>query len=373
VNEFKRKNKVDISGNPKALRRLRTACERAKRTLSFDTEAIIDIDAIYKGIDFHLLVTRAKFEQLNMDLFEKCLETVKSCFSDAKMDKSSIDDVVLVGGSSRIPKVQQLLQDFFEGMDLYSSINPDEAVAYGAAVQAALLSEDAKNVPNLILQDVTPLSLGVEVKGDLIDVVIPKNTPIPVKKTKAYNTAYDNQRYVTIKVYEGERMKASDNNLLGLFNFFVPPAPMGHIHIKESFAIDSDGILNVSAEEETSGNKKEITITNENGRLSREEIKRMIQEAEYFKAQDMNFKERAKAINALDDYLYNVSKVMKDDYVSLKLTPIDKEMINSAMIKGKSLIDSIQQADTSVFVDYLEELQNIFESAMNKINKRPRQ
>jgi L1 cell adhesion molecule like protein len=164
-------------------------------------------------------------------------------------------------------------------------------------------------------------------------------------------------------------MRASDNNLLGLFNFFIPPAPKGHIYIKESFAIDSDGILNVSAEEETSGNKKEITITNENGRLSREEIKRMIQEAEFFKAQDMNFKERAKAINALDDYLYNVSKVMKDDYVSLKLTPIDKEMINSAMIKGKSLIDDYKNEDACIFVDFLKELETIFESAMNKINK----
>ncbi|MCH95520.1 heat-shock protein, partial [Trifolium medium] len=215
VKEFERKNKVDISGNPKALRRLRTASEKAKRTLSFDMEAIIDIDAIYQGIDFCLSVTRAKFEQLNMDLFEKCLETVKSCFSDAKMDKSSIDDVVLVGGSSRIPKVQQLLQEFFEGKDLYSSINPDEAVAYGAAVQAALLSEDVKNVPNLVLQDVTPLSLGTAVVGDVMSVVIPRNTSIPVKKTQNYLTVKDNQSRVAIKVYEGERMIASENNLLG--------------------------------------------------------------------------------------------------------------------------------------------------------------
>jgi L1 cell adhesion molecule like protein len=367
VNEFKRKNKVDISGNPKALRRLRTACERAKRTLSFDTEAIIDIDAIYKGIDFHLLVTRAKFEQLNMDLFEKCLETVKSCFSDAKMDKSSIDDVVLVGGSSRIPKVQQLLQDFFEGMDLYSSINPDEAVAYGAAVQAALLSEDAKNVPNLVLQDVTPLSLGVQVKGDLIDVVIPRNTSIPVKKTETYYTVKDNQRYVNIKVYEGERMRASDNNLLGLFNFSVPPAPKGHIPIKESFYIDADGILNVSAEEETSGNKKDITITNEKGRLSRKEIERMIKEAEDFKSEDMKHMKKVRAVYALDDYLYDMKKViMKDKSVASMLNLVDILTISSAMIKGKELIDGKEKNDTFVFEDYLREIKSTFESALNK-------
>ncbi|KAK2359901.1 heat shock 70 kDa protein [Trifolium repens] len=338
VKEFKRE-KVDISGNSKAMRRLKNACERAKRTLSYDTEATIDIDLICAGTDLCSSITRAKFEQLNMDLFEK------------------------------IPKVKQLLQDFFKGKELCKSINPDEAVAYGAAVQAALLSDGVKSVPNLILQDVTPLSLGVEVDGDVMDVVIPRNTPIPVKKTKKYHTAEDNQCIVAIKVYEGERMKASDNNLLGLFNFSVPPAPMGHIPIKESFAIDSDGILKVSAEEETSGNKKDITITNENGRLSREEIERIIQEAEYFKAQDMKFKEKVKAKIELDDYLYNVRKVMKDDSVSSKLSPADKVKINSAMIKGKSLIDDYKNEDTCMFVDFLKELQTIFESAMNKINK----
>ncbi|CAJ2669450.1 unnamed protein product [Trifolium pratense] len=369
VKEFKRKNKHDISGNAKALRKLKTACEKAKRTLSYDTEATIDIDSIFKSIDLYSSITRAKFEQLNQDLFEKCMETVKSCLADAKMDKSSVDDVVLVGGSSRIPKVKQLLQEFFKGKELCKSINPDEAVAYGAAIQAALLSDSIKSVPNMILKDVTPLSLGVEINGDLMDVVIPRNTSIPVKKTNTYYTMKDDQCSVPIKVYEGERIRASDNNLLGLFSFSVPPAPKGHIPIKESFAIDSDGILTVSAEEETSGNKKNITITNENGRMSREEIERMIQEAEYFKAQDMKFKEKVKARNALDDYLYNVRKVMKDDCVSSKLVPVDKAKINSAMIKGKSLIDDYKNEETYMFVDFLKELERVFESAMNKINK----
>ncbi|XP_058736663.1 heat shock 70 kDa protein 4-like isoform X2 [Vicia villosa] len=336
VNELKRKSKVDISANPRALRRLRTACERAKRTLSFDTETTIDIDALYEGVDFYSLVTRAKFEQLNMELFEKCMEIVKSCLADAKMEKSSIDDVVLVGGSSRIPKVKQLLQDLFKGKELCKSINPDEAVAYGAAVQAALLCEGIKNVPNLVLHDVTPLSL-------------------------------DNQSIAYIEVYEGERMVASENNLLGWFNLSVRRAPRG-LPIQVCFSIDADGILNVSAEEETSGNKKDITITNENGRLSSQEIERMIEEAEHFKSEDMKHVKKSKAMRALDDYVYNMKKVMNDNSVTSKLTAVDKVKINSAMTKGEDLIDDKDQ-ETFVFVDVLRELESIFESAMKKINK----
>nr|XP_027186822.1 heat shock cognate 70 kDa protein-like [Cicer arietinum] len=366
VKEFKRKYKVDISGNPRALRRLRTACEKAKRTLSFDTEAIIDIDAIYKGIDFHLSVTRAKFVQLNMDLFEKCLEIVKSCLTDAKMDKSSVDDVVLVGGSSRIPKVKELLQEFFNGKDLCMSINPDEAVAYGAAVQAALLCEGIKNVPNLVLQDVTPLSLGKATLGDVMSVVIPRNTSIPVKKTREYVTVKDNQSHVSINVYEGERLKASENNLLGLFSLSVRRAPRG-LPIKVCFTLDADGILNVSAEEETSGNMKVITITNKNGRLSAAEIERMIQEAGNFKAEDMKFVKRVQAMDAIDDYLYNMEKVMKDDSVTSMLNPVDKMMIHSSMKMGKNMICN-QKLETFVFVDFLRELKRIFESALNRRN-----
>ncbi|GAU23246.1 hypothetical protein TSUD_172750 [Trifolium subterraneum] len=332
VKEFKRKNKVDISGNPRALRRLRTACERAKRTLSFDTEATIDIDALYEGIDFHLLVTRAKFEQLNIDLFEKCLETVERCLSDAKMNKSSVDDIVLV------------------------------------AIQAALLCEGIKNVPNLVLQDVTPLSLGKDIVGDVMSVVIPRNTSIPVKKTKPYFTIEDNQSVVAIKVYEGERMIASENNLLGLFNMSVRRAPRG-LPIQVCFTIDADGILNLSAEEETSGNNKDITIANENGRLSSEEIERMIQEAEHFKSEDMKHVKKVRAMNALDDYLYDMNKVMKDESLTSMLAPFEKVMINSAMRKGKELIDGSQQNDRFVFVDYLRELQRTFESAKKTLSR----
>jgi len=368
VKEFKRKHMKDISGSPRALRRLRTACERAKRTLSFDAEATIEIDAIYEGIDFHSSVTRAKFEQLNLELFKKCMEIVESCLTDAMMNVSSVDDVVLVGGSSRIPKVQQLLQEFFKRKDLCMSINPDEAVAYGAAVQAALLMDGIKNVPNLVLQDVIPLSLGNSVKGDIMSVVIPRNTTIPIMKKKTYFTGEDNQPGVMIKVFEGERMIASENNLLGFFYLSVARAPRG-LPIQVCFSIDIDGILNVSAEEETSANKKDITITNENGRLSSEEIERMIQEAENFKEEDLKFKKKVKAMNVLDDYLYNMRKVMKDGSVTSMLTSTDKMKLNAAMIKGKNLIDDKERHEAFVFVDFLKELESIFESALNKINK----
>ncbi|XP_020219783.1 probable mediator of RNA polymerase II transcription subunit 37c [Cajanus cajan] len=297
VEEMKRKNKVDISGNPRALRRLRTACERAKRTLSYAVTTNIEVDAIFQGIDLCSSITRAKFEEINMKLFEECMNTVERCLSDAKMDKSSVHDVVLVGGSSRIPKVQQLLQDYFKGKDLCKSINPDEAVAYGAAVQAALLSEGIKNVPNLVLLDVTPLSLGKDIVGDIMSVVIPRNTTIPVKRTKEYMTIEDNQPSTRIKVYEGERTRASDNNLLGSFVLSgFPRVPRGHAFCV-TFALDENSILSVSAEDKTTGSKNEIIITNDRERLSTVEINRMIQEAEYYKAEDEKFLRKAKTMN----------------------------------------------------------------------------
>ncbi|XP_058762938.1 heat shock cognate 70 kDa protein-like [Vicia villosa] len=368
VKEFKRKHNKDISGNPKALRRLRTACERAKRTLSFDSETSIDIDAIFEGIDLCSSISRAKFEQLNMNLFEKCMETVESCLTDAKISKKNVDDVVLVGGSSRIPKVMQLLQDFFNGKELCLSINPDEAVAYGAAVQAALLSDGIKSVPNLVLRDVIPLSLGIMIKGDVMSVLIPRNSTIPVKKKQVYHTCEDDQPGVSIDVYEGERMVASENNLLGVFVLKVSLAPRG-LPVSVCFDIDADGILNVSAEEEISGNKKNITITKENGRLSAEEIERMINEAEKFKAEDMKFMKKVKAMNVLEDYLYNMRKVMKDGSVTSMLSLTDKMKINAAMVKGKMLIEDKMDRETFVFVDFLKELESIFESALKKINR----
>ncbi|XP_020231939.1 heat shock cognate 70 kDa protein [Cajanus cajan] len=298
-----------------------------------------------------------------MELFEECMETIERCLSDAKMEKSCVHDVVLVGGSSRIPKVQQLLQDFFNGKDLCKSINPDEAVAYGAAVQAALLSKDIKNVPDLVLLDVTPLSLGVFVQGDLMSVVIPRNTTIPVKKTQEYCTADDNQSSVAIKVYEGERTRASDNNLLGFFTLSnLPPAPRG-LPLFECFTIDENGILSVSAEEKTTGNKNKITITSDKDRLSTKEIERMIQEAEIYKAEDNKFLKKAKTRNDLDYYVYKIRNVLKKEDINSMLCSQEKEDISSAINKATDLLDeNYEQDDISMFEDCLKELESFFGS-----------
>ncbi|RDX81414.1 Heat shock cognate 70 kDa protein, partial [Mucuna pruriens] len=360
VEELKRKKKVDISGNPRAMRRLRTACERAKRTLSYAVDTTIDIDALYQGIDFSSPITRARFEEINMDLFRKCMETVDRCLVDCKMDKNDIHDVVLVGGSSRIPKVQQLLQDLFKGKDLCKSINPDEAVAYGAAVQAALLSEGIKNVPNLVLLDVTPLSLGISVQGDLMSVVIPRNTTIPVKRTKEYLTVKDSQYSALIKVYEGERARASDNNFLGSFRLYgFPRAFEGHSpSLEVCFAIDENGILSVSAEEKITGNRSEITLTNNKERLSTVEIERMIQEAEYYQVEDRKFRRKAMAMNALDDYVYKLGNALKKDEISSQ----ERVKISSAITKATNLLNANDsQVQTEVLENYLEELVTRFQ------------
>ncbi|TKY66249.1 Mediator of RNA polymerase II transcription subunit 37c [Spatholobus suberectus] len=359
---------VDISGNPRALRRLRSACERAKRALSYAVTTNIELEALFKGIDFCFSITRAKFEEINMELFEECMETVDKCLTDAKMEKSRVHDVVLVGGSSRIPKVQELLQDFFEGKDLCKSINPDEAVAYGAAVQAALLSEGIKNVPNLVLSDVTPLSLGISTCIGAMSVVIPRNTTIPVRKTEVYHTTKDNEYEVPINVYEGERTRAKDNNLLGSFVLSgFPPAPRGH-PLYVCFAIDANGILSVSAEEKTTGNKNDITIINDKERLSAEEIGRLIQEAERYQAEDKKFLRKANAINSLDRYVYKMRSALKRKDISSKLCPPERKKINSAITKATNLLDSNNQQDEAeVFEDYLKDLTSHFEPIVARL------
>ncbi|KAJ1443180.1 Heat shock protein 70 family [Sesbania bispinosa] len=367
VQEFKKKNKVDIGGNPRALRRLRTACERSKRTLTFAVDTTIELDALFQGIDFCFPITCARFEEINMDLFEECMETVKRCLNDAKMDKSSVHDIVLIGGSSRIPKVQQLLQDFFNGKDLCKDINPDEAVAYGAAVQAALLSEGIKNVPKLKLLDVTPLSLGWGLQHDLMGVVVPKNTTIPVKMTEEFFTVEDNQSDVFIVVHEGERTRASDNNVLGSFTLSgMPPAPAGH-PFDVCFAVDENGILTVSAKENTTGNKNKISITNDRERLSYEEIRRLIQEAEKYQAEDRKFLRKVQAMNALDHYIYKMRNVLKKKDINSKLCLREKKKIISAITNAEVLLDDNNQQDEDVFVDYLKKLKSTAEGIIGKI------
>ena len=370
--EFKRKFKCDLMESKKAVRRLKTACERAKRTLSSSQTASIELDSLFEGNDFFTNITRARFESLCMNQFQKCMDPVSKVLRDSKISKNNVHDIVLVGGSTRIPKVQQLLSEFFNGKELCKNINPDEAVAFGASVQAAILSGDnvqGDKTSDLLLLDVAPLSLGIETAGGVMTPLITRNTTIPTKKSQIFSTYENNQPGVNIQVFEGERAMTKDNNLLGDFHLDgIPPAPRGVPQIEVTFDLDANGIMNVSALEKGTGIKQAITIKNDGDRLTQEDIERMVQEAEKFKDDDEKIKEKVEAFNQYEALIYQSKSTLDKKEVSDKLSDEDKDTANSLITEHEDwLNDNKDMTDKDMVEQKMKELQDSLSPIMSKL------